>query len=163
MHSDKRRIQLNGNLMFKTSCVFKETQKICCSNYGWQCQVGSERQNQSEKKSFICVLRCGNKRTIYRMESVHESACHSSSDGARTNTRKKKWQLVKLCVNWKAVKSGLICMDTKHVGMNEHAAAGVKVTMNQSFGMAFASIVLSVYTYTSLQSRTGISCLQKAR
>ena len=41
-------------------------------------------------------------------------------------------------------------MDTKHVGMNEHAGAGVKVTMNQSFGMAFASIVLSVYTHTHI-------------
>lgn len=131
----------------QTSCVFTETQKICCSNYGWQCQVGSERQSQRRKRgSFVCCDVKTKEQFIVWKPFTRVPA--TAAVTALAQTHQKKWQLVKLCANWKAVKSGLICMDTKHVGMSEHAGAGVKVTMNQSFGMAFASIVLSVCTCT---------------
>lgn len=104
------KIQLNGNLMFKP--VAFSTQKICCSNYSWQLVYGGKKIGCDENKRTIYRLE-GTIRFIRELRRHHTTHTNIFPQREREICSRKKWQLVKLCANWKAVKSGLICMESE--------------------------------------------------
>lgn len=102
------KIQLNGNLMFKP--VAFSTQKICCSNYSWQLVYGGKNRLRWKQKNNLSF---GRHDSIYSRASTAPHNSHTYFSTEREICSRKKWQLVKLCANWKAVKSGLICMESE--------------------------------------------------
>lgn len=111
-----RKIQLNGNLMLKPVAFL--TQKICCSNHSWQLEThmtnkkrNTHRFRLKTKEQFIVWKARFDLFESYSGTTQLTHAFFFLSSIVRK--RRKKWQLVKLCANWKAVKSGLICMESK--------------------------------------------------
>lgn len=85
------------------------------------------------KKNVQLQNHCDeNKRTIYRLEAIHDlrEKKTRTQNINNTVTAANENKLVRLCANWKAVKNGLICMDHEL-----HQRAGEWNEHNQSFGM----------------------------
>lgn len=61
MHSDKRRIQLNGNLMFKPVAFLERRRKSVV-----RIIVGSERRSQ-KKKPFVCDVKTKEQFIVWKL------------------------------------------------------------------------------------------------